>query len=101
MGSWIHDSGIEVSIARLVVRSDASAWVRNSGRFGVFQYLTLSALAVFGIARDQGLIFDVLLHLVTYLSTVLFGAYGLYREKIPWKWVVRKNARVGEPLSNE
>ena len=59
------------------------------GRFGVFHYLTVISLAVFGVSKDLALVCGVVLHLITYLPTVLVGAYGLMRERTPWQWTVR------------
>jgi glycosyltransferase 2 family protein len=60
------------------------------GRFGVFQYLTLTALTVFAVDKGQGLAIGLVLHLITYLPTVLVGAYGLLREKMPGQWALRR-----------
>ena len=59
------------------------------GRFGVFHYLTVISLAVFGISKDLALVCGVVLHLITYLPTVLVGTYGLMKERTPWQWTVR------------
>ena len=60
------------------------------GRFGVFHYLTVISLAVFGVSKDLALVYGVVLHLITYLPPVLMGTYGLMRERTPWQWTVRK-----------
>ncbi len=59
------------------------------GRFGVFHYLTVISLAVFGVSKDLALVYGVVLHLITYLPPVLMGTYGLMRERTPWQWTVR------------
>jgi uncharacterized membrane protein YbhN (UPF0104 family) len=60
------------------------------GRFGVFHYLTVISLALFGVSKDLALVCGVVLHLITYLPTVLMGAYGLMRERTPWRWTLRE-----------
>jgi glycosyltransferase 2 family protein len=69
------------------------------GRFGIFHYLTVISLATFGISRDLGLVCGVVLHLLTYLPTVLVGAYGLMKERTPWQWTARRTAApaAGQP----
>lgn len=68
------------------------------GRFGVFHYLTVISLAVFGVPKDLALVCGVVLHLITYLPTVVVGAYGLLKERTPWQWTVRT---VGKQESSE
>jgi uncharacterized protein (TIRG00374 family) len=69
------------------------------GRFGVFHYLTVISLALFGISKDLALVCGIVLHLITYIPTVLVGSYGLLRERTPWQWTVR--AFEGKRETNE
>lgn len=48
------------------------------GRIGVFEYLCVLALAVFGIGRDQALSFGLLLHVLVYLPPILGGVLALW-----------------------
>jgi uncharacterized membrane protein YbhN (UPF0104 family) len=68
------------------------------GRFGVFHYLTVISLAIFGVPKDLALVCGVVLHLITYLPTVVVGAFGLLKERTPWQWTVRT---VGKQESSE
>ena len=59
------------------------------GRFGVFHYLTVVSLALFGIPKDLALVSGIVLHLIIYIPTVIVGSYGLLRERTPWQWTTR------------
>jgi uncharacterized protein (TIRG00374 family) len=69
------------------------------GRFGVFHYLTVISLALFGVSKDLALVCGIVLHLITYLPTVLVGSYGLLRERTPWQWTLRTAS--GKQETNE
>lgn len=58
------------------------------GRFGLFQYLCILALGLFGIGETTGLTFGILLQAVilippTIVSLLLFLILGLYRDNEP------------------
>lgn len=48
------------------------------GRIGVFEYLCVLALAVFGVPRDAALSFGLLLHALVYLPPILGGVAALW-----------------------
>ena len=49
------------------------------GRLGVYHYLAVQALAVFGIAQLPALSFAILLHLITFVLMGIAGAFCLWR----------------------
>ncbi len=66
----------------------------SPGRIGVFHYLTILSLGVFGIARELGLGVGVVLHLIVYVPLTLLGAWFLWREKITWAKLSEAAARL-------
>lgn len=48
------------------------------GRIGVFQYLCVLALAVFGVAQAPALSFGILLHALVYLPPIVGGVLALW-----------------------
>ncbi len=52
----------------------------SPGKVGVFHYLVVLALAIFGVDRVPALAYAVVLHLVVYGPTALLGAYFVWRE---------------------
>jgi len=52
----------------------------SPGRVGVFHYLAVLSLALFGVDKEPALAYGVVLHLVVYVPISLLGAYYLWRE---------------------
>jgi uncharacterized protein (TIRG00374 family) len=69
----------------LVVLQAGVAVPSSPGKIGVFHYLTILALSVFGVPREAALGVGVVLHLTVYLPTVLIGAWCLSREGLTWR----------------
>ena len=65
-------------------------WSRNwggavpsaPGRLGVYHYVAVQALAVFGVAQIPALSFAILLHLLVYVLMGACGAFCLWRESL-------------------
>jgi uncharacterized protein (TIRG00374 family) len=47
------------------------------GRFGIFEYICILALAVFGVAQAQALTYGIILHAVVLLPALVLGAAAL------------------------
>ncbi|MBI3979517.1 MAG: flippase-like domain-containing protein [Chloroflexi bacterium] len=54
----------------------------SPGYIGVFQYATVTALALFDIGESQGFTFSVVLHVLTFLSVTVGGLYCVLRESL-------------------
>jgi uncharacterized membrane protein YbhN (UPF0104 family) len=52
----------------------------SPGRIGLFHYLCVMTLAIFGTDRDVALAYGLLLHAVTYLPMAVGGPLGLWIE---------------------
>jgi uncharacterized membrane protein YbhN (UPF0104 family) len=53
------------------------------GRIGIFEYICVLALAVFGIKQTQALTYGILLHAVVFLPVLVLGVLALLR--LSWK----------------
>lgn len=52
----------------------------SPGKVGVFHYLVVISLALFGTGKGEALAYAVLLHLIVYGPTAVLGAYYIWRE---------------------
>jgi len=77
----------------LVVLHIGALLPTTPGQIGVFHYLCLLALGVFGVERDVALTASVVLHLVVFGPMLALGAYYLGREGEQLKrwWTQREN----------
>lgn len=56
----------------------------SPGRVGVFHYLVVITLAIFGVPRDLALSYGLVLHVMTYLPMIVGGPLCLWRESQDW-----------------
>ena len=56
----------------------------SPGRVGLFHYLCVISLAVFGVQRDLALSYSLVLHVLTYLPMVVGGPLCLWLENYNW-----------------
>jgi glycosyltransferase 2 family protein len=66
----------------------------SPGKIGVFHYLTVLTLTVFGIPKDAALGYAVILHLVVFLPIALVGAACLWHERTTWHRMVEAAGRL-------
>jgi glycosyltransferase 2 family protein len=85
---------IWAALFMLVVLQVGVAVPSSPGKIGVFHYLTVLALSVFGVPREAALGCGIVLHLVVYLPTVLIGVYCLWRESLPWQKLTEAASRL-------
>ena len=52
----------------------------SPGHLGVFEYLTVVALSLFGVAQEVALAYALLVHAVGYLAPVVLGGFAMWRE---------------------
>lgn len=64
----------------LVVFQIGSVVPASPGKFGVFHYLAVQALALFRVPQEPALAFAIMLHTVAYVLMGLAGALCLWRE---------------------
>jgi uncharacterized protein (TIRG00374 family) len=82
----------------LVVLQAGVAVPSSPGQIGVFHYLTVLALSVFGVPRESALGCGVVLHLIIYLPTVLIGVWCLGRENLTWQKLTEAAGRLKESV---
>jgi uncharacterized membrane protein YbhN (UPF0104 family) len=80
----------------LVVLQAGVAVPSSPGKIGVFHYLTVLALSVFGVPREAALGCGVLLHLIIYLPTATIGVWCLWRESLTWRKLTEAAGRLKE-----
>ena len=73
----------------LVVLQIGIAVPSSPGKVGVFHYLTVLALSVFGAQKDVALSYAVVLHLVIYVPVIVLGVFYLWRENLTLTHVLR------------
>ena len=57
----------------------------SPGRIGLFHYLCVITLSVFGIERDVALTYSLVLHLLVYLPMTVGGPIGIWLESVRWR----------------
>ncbi len=85
---------IWASLLLLVVLQAGVAVPSSPGQIGVFHYLAILSLSVFGVAKDVSLGAGVVLHLVIYAPIALIGAWCLWRENLPWRKLIEAASRL-------
>jgi len=61
----------------------------SPGRVGLFHYLCIISLAIFGIAREPALSYSLVLHALFYLPIAVGGPIGIWLESYRWRDLVR------------
>jgi uncharacterized protein (TIRG00374 family) len=56
------------------------------GNVGVFQWITILALSLFGISYDTALAYSLVVHACQFLPLTIWGIAVFYFESIKWKW---------------
>lgn len=69
----------------LVVLQVGVAVPSSPGKVGVFHYLCLFALSVFGVERSPALSYGLLLYFIVFLPPTLLGVFFLWWENISWR----------------
>ena len=70
------------AIFLLLVLSLGVAVPSSPGKVGVFHYLTILTLAIFGVERSFALTYSLVLHLVVFLPPSILGAFFLWWENL-------------------
>jgi uncharacterized protein (TIRG00374 family) len=73
------------AIFLLVVLQVGVAVPSSPGKIGVFHYLCLLALSVFGVERSLALSYGLLLYFVVFLPPTLLGVFFLGWENLSWR----------------
>jgi uncharacterized protein (TIRG00374 family) len=88
---WSLDISAPVwaSLVVLVVTQVGVAAIPSApGQVGVFHYLAVLSLSLFGVGREEALAYGIVLHLAIYAPIALFGAVSLWRENVPWRTLI-------------
>jgi uncharacterized membrane protein YbhN (UPF0104 family) len=72
-----------------------SALPSTPGYVGIYQFVAVTVLPLFGISRDAALAYILVAQALGYLAVVAFGLPGLYKLQVPVR--VKK----GTPLSRQ
>ncbi|MHB1131322.1 MAG: lysylphosphatidylglycerol synthase transmembrane domain-containing protein [Chloroflexota bacterium] len=80
----------------LVVNALGMVIPSSPGYIGVFHYLTVLVLSLFGVEASLALSFAVLLHLVTFVPLVALGSMAMWHESISLARVSTRAARLGQ-----
>jgi uncharacterized membrane protein YbhN (UPF0104 family) len=83
----------QAAIVLLVILQIGVVVPSSSGRIGVFHYLTILGLSLFGISKEAAFGYAVILHLVVYGSIAILGVLGIWREKEAWSRFTRLSLR--------
>lgn len=73
----------------LIVLQVGVAVPSSPGRIGVFHYLTVLALSIFGVDKGTALSCGIILHLIVYVPLTLLGAYYIWAEKFSWTKIMK------------
>jgi hypothetical protein len=79
MGLTLADPALAATFLIIVLYLGAVA-PSSPGKVGVFHYLCVISLALFGVDKTPALAYAVVLHLVAYGPPALLGAYYFWRE---------------------
>jgi hypothetical protein len=61
----------------------------SPGRVGLFHYLCIISLAIFGIGRDAALGYGLVLHVLVYLPMMVLGPLGMWQQSCRWSDLAR------------
>ena len=89
LGNWLALAGVNYAVLRalavdvpvgaafvvMVVLQLGTSVPSTPGKIGIFQYLTVLALAPFGVAREPALAYGVILHVVGFGPLVALGGF--------------------------
>lgn len=56
----------------------------SPGNVGVFEYMTILSLGLFGVLHDPALAYGVVVHACQYVPTTVWGLVILFRESLDW-----------------
>jgi len=65
----------------------------SPGRVGLFHYLCIITLSIYGISREISLGYGLVLHVIVYLPMMVGGPLGIWAESLQWRDMVRRFAR--------
>lgn len=66
----------------------------SPGKIGVFHYLVIVGLAIFGVPKDIGLTVGVVSHLMIYAPIAILGLFYLWHENLAWRTIRQAASRL-------
>ncbi len=66
----------------------------SPGKIGVFHYLVIIGLSIFGVPKDIGLTVGVVSHLMIYVPIALLGIFYLWHENLAWQSIRQAVSRL-------
>jgi hypothetical protein len=101
--NWLTARALDVPVSYqasllLLVVLQISAVVpipTSPGRVGLFHYLCVISLAIFGVQREVALSYGLVLHFLVYLPMTIGGPLGIWLESVGWRdlWAVGKEGK--------
>jgi glycosyltransferase 2 family protein len=89
------------SLLLLAVLQVGTAVPSSPGSIGVFQYLVILTLSVFGLDKNVALGYSLVLYLVIFVPIAVLGVWGLWHEKITWGKLTDAAVRFSEGRKSE
>jgi glycosyltransferase 2 family protein len=90
-GVWVNDSILRAlqihvpliaSVVLLIILQVGVAVPSTPGKVGIFQYLAVSGLSLFGVENTQALAFGLVLHLLIFLPPALMAFFFFLRDRL-------------------
>jgi glycosyltransferase 2 family protein len=75
-------------VVLVVTQVGVAAIPSAPGQVGVFHYLAVLSLSLFGVGREEALAYGIVLHLIIYVPIALLGVVSLWRENVAWRTLV-------------
>ncbi len=88
------DLSFWVAIFIVIVLQLGVAIPSSPGKIGVFHYLVVIGLSIFGIPKDIGLTVGVVSHLMIYAPIALLGLFYLWHENLAWRSIRQAASRL-------
>ncbi len=76
---------LPVAVLLLTGLGLGSALPSTPGYVGIYQFVAVTVLPLFGISRDGALAYILVAQALGYLAVVAFGLPGLYKLQAPWR----------------
>jgi len=94
MGAMELDLPFTAALLALCLSTLGMVIPSSPGHLGVFEYLVVVALSLFGVAQEPALGFALLVHAIGYLAPLLLGGIAIWREGYSYAQLHQAVARV-------
>lgn len=84
-------------VVMVVTQVGVAAIPAGPGQVGVFHYLAVVSLSLFGVDKEAALGYGILLHLVIYLPLTLMGIAAMWHQRMSWLSLLSQAAAFRNP----